>query len=195
MSVLAQVRRFAGLELVPGRGARRALAVRAFAAATALGAYVSVPLPGTVVPVTMQTLFVVLSGLVLGPWLGAASQVSYLALGLTGAPVFAGGTPGVLALLGPTGGYLLSFPLAAFVAGALAGRARRSWLGDARLLLAALCASVVVLLFGAWRLGLIVGMERGFQTGFLPFIPGDAVKVLVSFLAARRVRQRTLGLL
>lgn len=194
MSVMAQVRRYTSLEVVASRGARRALAVLAFAAATVLGAYVSMPLPGTVVPVTLQTLFVVLSGLLLGPWLGAAAQVTYLALGMSGAPVFAGGA-GPVALLGPTGGYLLSFPLAAFAAGALAGRARGGWLADARLLAAAFLASVVVLAFGAWRMGLIVGIERGFQLGFVPFLPGDAVKVLVAFLAARRLRARTLGLL
>ena len=160
MSVFAQVRRFATLELVPSRGARRALAVLAFAGATALGAYVSVPLPGTVVPVTMQTLFVVLSGLLLGPWLGAASQVSYLALGLSGVPVFAGGSLGLVALLSPTGGYLLAFPLGAFAAGALAGPARRGWVADARLLTAALCGSVLGLLWNPWRQRTFTGWDN-----------------------------------
>lgn len=193
MSVFAQVRRLAVVEAIPSRGARRALAVLAFAGATALGAYVSVPLPGSYVPVSLQTLVVVLSGLLLGPWLGAAAQVTYLALGAAGAPVFAGGIPGFVAILGPTGGYLLAFPVAAFAAGAVAGSARRGWSADARLLSAATFAGMLVLLFGSLRLGNFVGSENAFRAGVQPFIYGDALKTLVAFLAARRVRARTLG--
>ncbi len=195
MSVFEQVRRYAAVEVVPSRGARRALAVLAFAAATALGAYVSVPLPGTVVPVTLQTLFVVLSGLVLGPWLGAASQLTYLSIGLSGVPVFQGAVGGLGVLLRPSAGYLVAFPLASFAAGIVAGGARRGWLAELRLLAGAAFGSALVLLFGAWWLGLLLGQARGFETGLLPFVPGDAVKVLVAFLAARRVRGHTLSLL
>lgn len=193
MSVFAQVRRLSVIEAIPSRGARRGLAVLAFAGATALGAYVSVPVPGSFVPVSLQTLMVVLSGLLLGPWLGAASQVTYLALGAAGAPVFAGGIAGFVALLGPTGGYLVAFPLAAFAAGAVAGGARRGWAADARLLLAATFAGLLVLLFGSMRLGNFVGSEQAFRAGVLPFLYGDALKTLVAFVAARRVRARTLG--
>src|SRR6187431_2389880 len=103
----------------------RAVAVLFFAALTAAAAQISVPLPFTQVPFTFQPTVVLLSGLVLGPRLGLASQVVYLAAGIAGFPVFAASAtlpPGAWRLLGPTGGYLMSYPLAAFVAGALAER-------------------------------------------------------------------------
>jgi len=89
-----------------------------FACLTALGAQVQVPI--SPVPVTLQVLFVLLSGLVLGSKLGILSQLEYLAFGLAGMPVFAQGKSGLLALLDPTGGYLVGFILGAYIAGLLA---------------------------------------------------------------------------
>src|SRR5690348_9206838 len=103
----------------------KAVAVLFFTALTAAAAQISVPLPFTQVPLTFQPTVVLLSGIVLGPRLGAMSQILYLAAGIAGLPVFAASpilAPGAWRLLGPTGGYLLSYPLAAFVAGALARR-------------------------------------------------------------------------
>jgi len=103
----------------------RAGAVLVMTALTVLAAQVSVPLPFTPVPFTFQPMLVLLGGAALGARLGAASQVLYLALGIAGLPVFAASPilpQGALRLLGPTGGYLMAYPLAAFVAGALAER-------------------------------------------------------------------------
>src|SRR5688572_2257171 len=114
--------------LAAGRGAERAIQVASVlfvTALTAAAAQISFPLPFTQVPFTFQPMVVLLGGLALGSRLGCASQVLYLALGLAGLPVFAAsGTlpPGPLRLLGPTGGYLLAYPLAAFVTGYLAER-------------------------------------------------------------------------
>ena len=86
---------------------------------------VSIPLPFTAVPLTLQPTIVLLGGLALGSRLGSASQILYLAAGIAGLPVFAASValpPGPLRLLGPTGGYLMAYPLAAFVAGYLAER-------------------------------------------------------------------------
>lgn len=88
-----------------------------FAAFTAAVAWFKIPLPFTPVPITLQTLAVLLSGAMLGPYYGALSMIVYLALGALGLPVFAGGSSGIGALLGPTGGYLFSYPLASFVVG------------------------------------------------------------------------------
>ena len=90
------------------------------AALTAAAAQISIPLPFTAVPFTFQPMVVLVGGLALGPRLAVASQVLYLAAGMAGLPVFAASTvlpPGVGRLLGPTGGYLMAFPLAAFVTG------------------------------------------------------------------------------
>ena len=88
-----------------------------FAALTAAVAWFKIPLPFTPVPITLQTLAVLLSGAMLGAYYGALSMIIYLALGALGLPVFAGGSSGIGALLGPTGGYLFSYPIASFVIG------------------------------------------------------------------------------
>jgi len=88
-----------------------------FAALTGAVAWFRIPLPFTPVPITLQTLMVLISGAMLGPYYGALSMIIYLMLGAIGLPVFAGGSSGVAALLGPTGGYLFSYPVAAFVVG------------------------------------------------------------------------------
>ena len=107
----------------------RAGAVLFVTALTALAAQISVPLPFTPVPFTLQPMVVLLGGAALGARLGAASQALYLLLGLAGLPVFAASPllpQGAARLIGPTAGFLLSYPLAAFVAGWLAERALRS---------------------------------------------------------------------
>ena len=121
-NLVLQLRKLSGIEVVASRAHRRVMVVVAFALLTALSAYVAVPIPGTQVPVTLQTLVVVLSGALLGPGLGAAAQATYLTAGMLGAPVFSGGAAGLGWLFGPTGGYLLAFPAAAAVVGVLAGR-------------------------------------------------------------------------
>lgn len=88
-----------------------------FAALTAAVAWFKIPLPFTPVPITLQTLLVLLSGAVLGAYYGALAMIIYLLLGAIGLPVFAGGSSGIGVLLGPTGGYLFSYPIAAFVIG------------------------------------------------------------------------------
>ncbi len=136
---------------------RRAIAVILGAAFVALAAQVAVPIPGTPVPVTLQPLAVLIVGGLLGPALGASSLVLYLLLGAAGLPVFTPiGLPGVARLIGPTGGYLLAYPLAAAVVGRLAGDGKAT----TRLALAALAGLVVIHLGGlaqtrpndsAWR--------------------------------------------
>jgi len=190
-----QVREQLAVRAVPNRTARRVAAVLAFAALTALGARLSVPLPG-MVPVTMQTLFVTLAGAMLGPYLGAASQVVYLLAGISGLPVFAMGS-GLGYLFGPTGGYLLSYPLAAALTGVLAGRTAdpNFMRGFVRIALAMLIASVLTLALGWAQLALLTGNpERALRAGVLPFIVGDLLKVALGALIAQRARRQTLGL-
>src|SRR5712691_6222460 len=106
--------------------ARRATAVLFGVALVAGAAQISIPLPGTPVPMTLQPLAVLLVGGLLGPALGAASMILYLALGAAGLPVFTPyGLPGLARLIGPTGGYLIAYPVAACAVGKLAGDGRR----------------------------------------------------------------------
>ena len=192
--VLVQARKAATTQLVQNTTARRVLAVLVFALLTALGAHVAVPVPGSQVPITMQTLFVTLGGAMLGPYLGAASQVLYLLAGIAGAPVFAMGS-GFAYLLGPTGGYLLSYPLAAALTGILSGRDRSSGArAFFRIALAMLIASGLILALGWAQLTLLSGNAgRAFRMGVLPFILGDVLKVALGALIAQRLRARTLG--
>jgi len=157
------------------------LGVLGFAALTALGARLSAPLPGSVIPMTLQPVAVLLAGVVLGPRAGAASQVAYLAAGTMGLPVFAAGG-GAAYLLGPTGGYLLAFPVAAALAG-LAGRQANSWFRTALWLAVALA---VIHLGGLAWLGVWGGEAVVASAGVGPFLLGDALKVMLVLVIARR---------
>jgi len=164
--------------------ATRAVAVLFFAVLTAAAAQISVPLPFTQVPFTLQPTVVLLSGLVLGPRLGAASQVLYLAAGVAGLPVFAASAtlpPGVWRLLGPTGGYLMSYPLAAFVAGAFARRGfdRRYLTSIVAMALGLVviytCGTVWLAYASVGRTA--IGLASAFATGVVPFVIADIVKL------------------
>lgn len=164
--------------LVPSRTARRILAVVGFAVATAVGAKLSIPLPGTPVPFTLQPLVVLLAGALLGARLGAASQVLYLLAGAVGLPVFVAGG-GLAYLLGPTGGYLLAYPVAAWVVGALGGQGRLRTLGS-------LLAGLVAIYAGglAW-LAIVGTVNAAVALGLRPFLLADLVKVLQAYLVVR----------
>ncbi len=154
---------------------RRAFAVVAGAALVAVGAQVAVPLPGTPVPITFQVPAVLLVGGLLGPRLGAASLVLYLAMGIGGMPVFAPtGPPGFARLLGPTGGYLLAMPLAAGLTGLLAAGGR-SW---GRVALGVVVGVVVIHLGGVAQLGAWgMDMSDALRLGSLPFLVSDVLKL------------------
>lgn len=168
----------------PAAAIRRAARIAAFVLFTAVGAQLAAYLPWTPVPVTMQTLFVVLAGIALGPRDGAAAMLSYLALGAAGAPVFAGLTFGPAVLLGPTGGYLVMFPAAA----ALAGAVSRSIAGRGGTFLAALSGSAAILTGGACYLGLIGrwGFGGTLALAVYPFIAGELLKAGLAVVVSGR---------
>jgi biotin transport system substrate-specific component len=152
---------------------------------TAIAAQISIPLPFTPVPFTFQPMVVLVGAAALGSRLGMASQILYLAIGIAGLPVFAASPilpQGVARLLGPTGGYLMSYPFAAFVAGSLAER------GFDRRYVTAVAAMVcgLIVVFAGGVLWLSIGMRpaRGFSAalaiGFYPFILPDLAKLLVA---------------
>ena len=160
-----------------------ALGVVGFTAALAAASQIAIPLPGTPVPITLQPLLVVLAGMMLGPIAGATSMVLYLIVGALGVPVFAPmGAPGALRLIGPTGGYLLAYPVAAYVAGLLALRARSF---GARALAAG--AGVLVLYLGGLaQLAVLTGsLTRAALLGVVPFVALDAVKSLIAAAVTR----------
>ena len=157
---------------------RAGIAIMLGAATVAGAAQVAVPLPGTPVPMTLQPLAVLVVGGLLGARLGAAALVLYLAIGALGLPVFTpGGLPGATRLIGPTGGYLLSYPLAAAVVGWLAqGRSAAPAAG--RLLLASATGMVVIHLGGSAQLAILTGdVGAATRVGLIPFLTGDLLKV------------------
>ena len=194
---ILRMKRVAALEVVESRNLRRVIAVAAFAIATALGAQVFVPLPFTPVPMTLQTAFVILAGALLGPRLGAASQLAYLGMGLAGLPVFFGGGFGLHHLLGPTGGYLLAFPVTAYVAGVIARPSGRKDVVELLRLGAGLFVASLVILGGgtAWLAAMTGDLAGAVALGLVPFLLGDVVKVGLAALIAWRGRDRTLELL
>jgi biotin transport system substrate-specific component len=150
---------------------------------TIVAAQVSIPLPFTPVPFTLQPMVVLLGGAALGARLGMSSQILYLALGLAGLPVFAASPilpQGFARLLGPTGGYLMSYPFAAFVAGYLAQRGFDRRYSTS--VLAMFAGLAVVFTFGVLWLafGTHAGLAGAVRTGLLPFIPADIIKVLLA---------------
>ena len=148
---------------------------------TAVAAQIAIPLPFSPVPLTGQTFAVLLSGAVLGARRGFAAQALYLIEGASGLPFFAGGAAGAAILGGPTGGYLLAFPLAALVTGALA---RNGW--DRRfgtMVAAMLLGSLVIFGFGIAGLSRFVPTNQLLALGLLPFLPGDIVKATLAAIA------------
>ena len=156
----------------------RALGIILAAGVLALASQFALPIPGTPVPITLQPLVVVLAGLLLGPADAAAAMVIYLVAGIAGLPVFAPiGAPGIARLLGPTGGYLLAYPIAAALAGRL-GAGKQSYATRA---LAAAAGILVLYVGGLAQLAVLSGsLARAALLGVVPFVAADAVKALVA---------------
>lgn len=177
--------------------------IGSFAALIAVCSLIAVTIGLVPVPITLQTFAVLLAGLVLGPGRGALAVLVYLLVGFAGLPVFAGGSGGIASFASPSIGYLLSFPLAAVVAGHVAGlvRSRARALHVPLLLLAAVVATLVTYVVGvpvmAWRADMALLDAVIFNNAFVPF---DCVKLALAAVTAAsvlrafpalRVRSRT----
>lgn len=167
----------------PFRVALRVASLAFAVALTAAAAQFTVPMPFSVVPFVLTPLAVLLTGAALGSRMGAAAQAAYLMAGIVGLQVFAPSAtlpPGAARLIGPTGGYLMAYPLAAFVAGWLAERGwDRRYLTSAGAMLAGLA---VIYLGGATWLTLTIthSWPVTLATSIVPFAAADVLKVLVA---------------
>jgi len=170
------------LRPVRGRGAAAydLGVVFAGSAIIALSAQVSFRLPWSMVPITGQTLGVLLTGALLGSKLGLAAVAMYLLEGAFGLPVFAGAASGTAYMLGPTGGYLAAFLPAAWLVGLLA---QRGWDRSALTAVAAMLLGNAMIYAGgmAW-LSLLIGPKAAVLTGLVPFVIGDVVKIVLAAL-------------
>ena len=155
-----------------------------FALLTALAAQITIPIPGTPVPITGQTFAVLLAGAALGPWAGAGSQAIYWSLGALGLPFYSDASGGWEAATGATAGYLIGFIVAAWVVGALAvrGQDRNVWSA----IPAFLAGNAVIYLFGVpWLLASVEAFTTvgdALAAGFTPFVIGDLVKIVLAGL-------------
>jgi biotin transport system substrate-specific component len=160
---------------------RDLLLVTAGALLVTLLAQVRIPLPFTPVPLTGQTFAVLLVGAALGSRRGVASLGLYLALGALGLPFFAGGASGLAYMTGPTLGYLVGFIVAAYIVGLLAERGLERDLRTS--LLPFLTGTIIIYVFGAGWLALSLGIQKAVMLGVIPFLIGDAVKIILASLA------------
>ncbi len=157
-----------------------------FATLISVSGYISIPLPFSTVPVTAQTLAVMLAGSLLPVGHTAASIVVFLLMGAIGLPVFSGGTAGLGIIVGKTGGYLIGFLAGAVLISILKGK-RPSFM---RLLTVnAIGGILVVYIFGVMWLNYVtgIGISKAVIFGALPFIPGDIVKIIIAALLTLRL--------
>lgn len=158
-------------------------------AVAAISVAAQIEVPFYPVPMTLQTLAVTGAGLALGMRRGGAAVASYIALGAAGMPVFAGGKFGLLALAGPTGGYIFGFLIAALFCGFAADRGwtRKLWSAMA----VALAGTALVFPTGLWHLGNVIGWDKPvLEYGLTPFLFGAVFKSAVAGLAAWALTRR-----
>jgi biotin transport system substrate-specific component len=163
--------------IVRGRTALDMLLVVGASAIIAIAAQIAIPIPGTVVPLTLQPLAVLLVGVTLGSARGAAAAALYLLEGFSGLPVFAQGHGGAIWLAGPTAGYLFSYPFAAFVAGWFS---QRGWGSTTLRAVACMLVALGVIYLGGWSwLSAFTGPKTAWIAGVRPFILADIIKVAI----------------
>jgi len=166
--------------------------IAVFASFIAVSAQISIPLPYGV-PLTLQTLAIAFGGIMLGPQKGAMAVLIYILLGIVGVPVFAGLRGGIAVIVGPTGGFILSFPFIALIAGlstALSEK-RRKWLFPAGLILGA----VINYLFGMlwFRYVMEIELQAAFTVAVLPFIPGTIMEIMLLSLTKPQKKRYVLN--
>ena len=160
-----------------------------FAALTAAIAPFKIPLGFTPVPITLQTLAVLMSGAMLGPYYGALAMILYVVVGALGLPVFAGGGSGIGAVLGPTGGYLISYFIAAFVIGKVVQMRKEPKYVD--YVVAMVAGTLIIYLLGAsWAMVVLpeLTLTAVLAGWVLPFIIGDTIKLLIAAYIANTVK-------
>ncbi|MCO1599896.1 biotin transporter BioY [Desulfosporosinus nitroreducens] len=167
---------------------RRMVYASMFGALTAAGSLITIPMQP--VPITLQTLFTGLAGVLLGGYAGALSQVVYVLLGVIGLPVFSGGKAGLGTLIGPTGGYLIGFIVAAYVIGKMVEAKKEpglAWLG-----LSLVVGNLVIYTLGVAQLSLVahLSIPKALLAGVVPFLVGDVLKLVATALIGLKLRNQ-----
>lgn len=171
---------------------REMTSISLFTALTAIGAFISIPVGP--VPITLQTLFVLLAGILLGPKLGTISQLLYVLLGLIGIPIFAEFTGGLQSIIKPSFGFLIGFIVAAYIIGKIS---TQDYKGIA---IATIIGSIVIYLIGLpymyFILNYVMNMNltfsEVFKMGAFLFIPGDIIKIIISTIVGEKLTRYNL---
>lgn len=165
---------------------RRMVYAAMFGALTAIGSLIVIPMQP--VPITLQTLFTSLAGVLLGGYTGALSQVVYVLLGVIGLPVFAGGKAGLGTLLGPTGGYLIGFIVAAYVIGRMVEARKEP--GLVWITISLVIGNLVIYALGVMQLSLVAHLSivKALLLGVVPFLFGDLLKLAAAALISYKLR-------
>jgi len=170
---------------------RKTLLTALFSGLIIVGTFIKVPIPP--VPITLQSLFIVLAGLILGAKNATLSVLIYLILGAIGLPVFTGGG-GIAAMIGPTGGFLLGFLIGAFVIGYISDKGRKedNSVKVSSLIIASIVGSLIFYAVGiVWlKVQLNISWAKSFAVGMAPFVIGDALKVILAVLIANTFNPR-----
>ena len=185
-----------GIRKTPSKRLMNISLVALFAALTASGAFIAIPVGP--VPIVLQNLFALLSGLILGPIMGGAAVALYLLAGTLGLPVFAGGTAGIAPLVGPTGGFLAGYLLSAITAGLIAGSPRAGKATPLPRIIAAVVIGLFILYIPGvlWlKTSLNLQWPGALAIGFFPFIIGDTLKGIAAVFIAPRLRRTAAGFL
>jgi biotin transport system substrate-specific component len=177
-------------DMVNNKALTASIGVAFFILATALGAYVRIPVPGSPIPITLQTFFVILAGAVLGKRLGMYSQIGYLLAGVSGLPLFQGASSGAVCLMGPTGGYLIGFVVCAFVVGLITDSVKPHIAA-----MIAVFALGILIIYTPGILWLVyaykMSLTSAIAAGALPFIPGDAAKIVIAAAIYSKISRRS----
>jgi biotin transport system substrate-specific component len=176
--------------MVQSASLRMSVYAALFAALTAVGAYLAIPIGP--VPIVLQNLFAYLAGLLLGRRWALAAIGIYLLAGAVGLPVFAGGQAGVARFVGPTGGYLVGYLPAVYLIGFISDRSEPKALWDVA---AMVCGTLMLYACGMTWLKLLTGMSwaKTLTVGAFPFLPGDALKIAVAVPIAKALRPIIVG--
>lgn len=176
-------------EVILSKSLCRLIGIGSFVLLTSLGAFVRIPLPFTPVPITLQTFFVLLSGIFLGGNLGMFSQLTYILLGVLGLPIFTNAGSGLLYMCGPTGGYLAGFVIASLLGAKLIKYAKDSLFS----IFVVLCIADLTL-FGTGLIWLKFLSGYSFSKllfiGFMPFVLGDLLKIFIASILYLKLKNR-----
>ncbi len=165
--------------------------VALFTALTSIGAYISIPFKP--VPITLQSFFVILSGILIGPKLGALSQVLYILLGLVGIPVFSGFVGGPQIIMKPSFGFIVGFVFAAFISGKLSHG--EDSISSIKIWMASIISTLIIYLFGLpymyyilnGVMGISISVKDAIYANFLLFLPGDTLKIIIASLIGIKI--------